>query len=187
MKVSFHLGDSRAVVAIPFLGVVVKFPRIRLYNLGRLIRSEFKSKPFRTGLRRSVASFFKYNVDTVWAPKRLLFKGFADNWREWKFSQEFSHPVIAPTYICMGGVNVQAYAAPFPFKVEGTYEGVMSFVQRFLPIIGSRIARDGHRFENEANFGIINDHFVVVDYTSLKVQSILRECADALVRDFPIT
>jgi hypothetical protein len=187
MGISFHMGDSRVVVAIPFLGIVIKFPRIHVYNMGRLMRSEFKGRSFHVGLKRNFASLFKYDVDTVWAPKRLLFKGFVDNWREWKFSQEFSHPVLARTYIFMGGVNVQAYAAPLPFQVEETYEGVMSFVRRFLPIIGNKIARDGHHFENHENFGVIDGHFVIVDYAGHKVQSILRESADDLMRDFPLT
>ena len=103
MGISFHMGDSRAVVAIPSLGIVIKFPRVHVHNMGRLIWSEFQGKPFRVGLRRNFASLFKYDVDTVWAPKRLLFKGFVDNWREWRFSQEFNHPVLARTHLFMGG------------------------------------------------------------------------------------
>ena len=80
---------------------------------------------------------------------------------------------------------MQAYAAPLPFQVEETYEGVMEFVRRFLPIPGNKIARDGHHFENHENFGVIDGHFVVVDYAGHKVQSILREHADDLVRNFP--
>lgn len=186
MGISFHMGDSRVVVAVPQAGVVLKFPRVHVRNLGRLFASEFKDRPFRVGLKKNLASLFKYDVDTLWAPKRLLFKGFADNWREWRFSREFNHPVLARTYLFMGGVNVQAYAAPLPFQVEETFEGVMEFVGRFLPILGNKIARDRHHFENPENFGIIDGHFVVVDYAGRKVQSILREHADDLVRDFPL-
>lgn len=186
MGISFHMGDSRVVVAIPQAGVVLKFPRVHVRNLGRLFASEFKGRPFRVGLKKNLVSLFKYDVDTLWAPKRLLFKGFADNWREWRFSQEFNHPVLARTHLFMGGVNVQAYAAPLPFQVEETFEGVMEFVRRFLPILGNKIARDGHHFENHENFGVIDGHFVVVDYAGHKVQSILREHADDLVRGFPL-
>ena len=126
-------------------------------------------------------------MDTLWVPKRLLFKGFVDNWREWRFSQDFNHPVLARTYFFLGVVNVQAYAAPLPFQVEESAEGVLGFVRRFLPIIGNRISRDGHHFENHKNFGVIDGHFVIVDYAGPKVQSILRECANELVHDFPLT
>ncbi|MBP7134678.1 hypothetical protein KBA73_05680 [Patescibacteria group bacterium] len=187
MFCSFHLGDFRAVIALPTLGFVVKLPRVQLYNLGRLVHDEFTRHTFRIGLQRLIKSYLKRDIETHWSPKRFLYKGLVDNWREWRFSQTFDHPLLAKTYFWIGGMTIQAYAAPLPFEVENTYEGIMDFARRFTPIIGTRIMRDAHHFQNPLNFGVINGHLVIVDYASEKVQSILQECADDLLRDFPLT
>ena len=43
MGISFNMGDSRVVIAIPQAGVVLKFPRVHVRNLGRLFASAPKS------------------------------------------------------------------------------------------------------------------------------------------------
>ena len=104
MRVSFHLGDQRAVVAIPALGIVLKFPRVRLYDLGRVTWDHFEREhPFHKNLMTFLRNAYRWDTEVYWSPRRLLFKGFVDNFAEWRFSREFGHPVLAKTYACMGG------------------------------------------------------------------------------------
>ncbi len=186
MFIACHVGGSRIVLVLPFLGIAIKFPRVRLVNMARLMWSKFEGKPLRVGFRRALLSLFRYDVDTLWAPKWLLFKGFVDNWREWRFSGEFHHPVVARTHLFLG-VTVQVYAKPLSFCAEEMGKDGLGFARRFLPIIGDEIARDAHHFENPQNFGVMDGHLVVVDYASPTVQAILRTYADDLVHSFRVT
>lgn len=187
MNYRFHIGDTRAVLALPSWSIVIKVPRPRLDRMRRYLEKEVEGESYLDRARWLVRAFRKYNVDVLWSPQWVFFKGLVDNWREWRFSQTFPHPVIAKTYASIGIINVQAYAHPFAFEVPQSLEGIVAFAQRFIPIIGMDIHRDSHHFENPNNFGVIDGHFVTVDYASPRVQSVLRQHADALVRSFPLT
>ena len=75
---------------------------------------------------------------------------------------------------------MQAYANPLPDQDE------LRLWRIFIRIIGKGIVRDGHHFHNPQNFGVRDGHVVVMDYAGEKVQAVLRESADKLLREFPV-
>jgi hypothetical protein len=122
---------------------------------------------------------FMNSSDMHFSGRRALFKGFVDNWREWRFWCETHHPVLAPTQLWIG-LTIQQYAEPL--QVESTAE----LFTRFQSIVGGLWGRDPHHFTNKSNFGILGGHFVVVDYAGKKVQALLRQHGDRLVREFAV-
>ena len=72
---TFHLGTSRAVIAFPGLGFVVKVARVRLGDVARLYRGYRRSHDPFGAVRKLARQFRRHDVDTLHMPRHSLFKG----------------------------------------------------------------------------------------------------------------
>ncbi len=175
----FQNGSYRFVFVMPSMRLVIKIPRIRIGEFWMNARSNSRGLFTKPGQWRYFwKTTFAQSSDYPFSGRRL-FKGFVDNWREWRFWRETRHPVLAPMYFWFG-CTLQQYAKPLVVQ-SGT-----ELFDRLQPLCEGLRGRDPHHFTNPANFGELNGHLVVVDYASPKVQSILRVKGDVLVREYDV-
>lgn len=180
MFFSIHRGTYRTVVAVPALGLAFKVARIRVVELARELICHFEYPQARTfaAVRRYASRSLHASVDDAAPAKRLLFKGLVDNWREWRFSETFDHPILVPTYASIGLVNVQAYADPLPDQ------GATAHWRKIVRILDTHVRRDSHHFASNPNFGWRDGHLAMIDYASPKTHEVLRTYADRLVDQY---
>ncbi len=72
---TFHLGTSRAVIAFPGLGFVVKVARVQLGDVARLYRGYRRLHDPFGAVRKLARHFRRHDVDTLHMPRHSLFKG----------------------------------------------------------------------------------------------------------------
>lgn len=172
-------GEHRAVIVIPSHGIVLKFPRMYVASCVYVLRMRVRGKSLKEALMIILTSV-RWSSDFAFSPRRLLFKGFIDNWREWRFWRRTRHAILAPTILWLPWVSVQRYANPLPIR-DGK-----ELRRRFSDILGEKIHLDGHHFRNPDNFGTADGHLAVCDYASLKTQELLTEFGEELIRSFLI-
>lgn len=188
--VTFHRGSNRRVLVIPQLGVVFKFPHIRLGDAWSILRRA-KSRHNRFCTGRSEGEYFpaflkrqftEYQVEHYGTLKRSLFKGIADNWRErkyYKYSDRERRQLLQPTYLSLCGfMNIQKYGKPMSCEVPG------ELYRAYLEVIGTPLNRDGHHFYNEQNFHHTGSSVRLLDYADLATQHILTIYSRDILRRF---
>lgn len=189
----FAKGDNRCVLAIPRLGVVFKFPRIRVWDAAHIlwwgIKRHFRApspkgrrEPFSVFLHRQ---FIEYSVESNWTFKSSLGRGVMDNWRERRYYKRVSllqRQLLQPTYFSLFGfLNIQKYGKPVGRPEDDV--GVPLY-HAFFKIAGQALIRDGHHWVSAANFHLDNGSIRVLDYGNLKTQAILDEFGLEILRRF---
>ncbi len=175
VPVEIKSGQSRIVVLIPSMGIVLKFSRVEFKKACHTLRVAFagKTQRARKGARRVLR---ERDMRQLWSMRRFLFKGLVDNWSERRFYRETKYPVLAPTWLGLGPVNVQQLAQPLPIDVDALWK-------RLYPILEQDIFRDAHHFYNSENFGLVDGRFVVLDYASPIVQELMEKHGDRLFNE----
>lgn len=162
-----YVGSNRVVVDLIKLGFVVKLPIVRGILLAQSLYVLLKKSSFIPFWR-----WVCYPMDScgLCGIKRLAFKGFADNWREFAFSRFERHPFAQTTYFSLFGlVNVQKRGDPLGMDY-------WDFRRQVERLIGQKLFySDPHHFASMQNFCLHDGRLRMVDYGSPKTRKVIRE------------
>jgi len=163
-------GENRIVLILPAFNLVLKFPRADFKAALNWIKwAIFNPKHWRHYLGGTV-----YHP----GPKRYLFKGLVDNWKEYRFYRRTKHPFLQPTYCSFFGLcNVQRYGQP-------VNQDKLSFWVNLQDISDYEVTHDGHHFSNPDNFCLENDQFKILDYAEPRTQKVILKVGLTLQRDY---
>jgi hypothetical protein len=181
---SVSKGTHRTVIAIPTLGIAIKWARIQSWPLRNFygdltfLRREMWPNPdpkvrklfwetVRSSANRAVIQFFE---------------GFSSNWRErtyYKHADASGKLLLQPTYLTFFGVfNVQKYGEPAD---EADSD---EMYRQFHSIAGKALIRDGHHWSFADNFHVHTDGLKILDYGNVATQQIIDEFGAALYARF---
>jgi hypothetical protein len=151
---NIHKGYSRAVILVPFLGIALKFPIIRILDALNQLKY-YCGK----GLIRYLKLEHKWTVDHHSTIKMALGKGLRDNWQEFRCSRNNpNHKFLMPTYFSLFGLmNVQKLGQSF--EMEPTHLWL-----QMIKLIGDGVWKDSHTFAQPNNFCKDGGRIRVVDY-----------------------
>lgn len=173
-----RIGSNRVVVEFVSFGLVLKFPIIHLVLLYHSIRGFFRGT--------ACVSFFHWCIYPMDSEgflgfRRLVFKGAADNWREYWFYLAEQHPFAQPTYFSLFGLmNIQLRGDPILIERK-------EFRRQLELFIGEQVLySDPHHFASIGNFCVSGGKLRILDYGSLKTQRIIRERGMCVYRNFQI-
>lgn len=166
-------SESRLVVVLPELGIVIKFPIIHLVIGSRVFWNDLSKKG-----NRLHDELLRYTIEMDGSLKRLLFKGIVDNWREWRFYQRTRHPFCQPTYLSLFGLlNIQRFAHPC------TLQDIDLWCQLHELTKGA-VFKDLHHFTNPNNFCLNSGGLRILDYGGLKTQEVVQEFGNEILQHF---
>lgn len=172
-------GTSRKVLVIPALGICLKFARIRLWSA---LVETYHWLWTKNGMSvRHAIRYWSYPINDWGGARGAVFRGVRDNWREWWFSVQNSHPVLARTYLTLGFVNVQEAVEPNPTPFD-------PHMRRFQGVVGWRTINDAgdlHAFTHN-NFGVRAGKACVVDYASPAMRKVILLYADRIYHDLDL-
>lgn len=171
-----RVGSNRIILDLVKIGFVIKLP------LAHGVLFYVTIKAFIDGT--SIISFpewVAYPMDNngFWGLKRTLFKGIADNWREFRFSVASGHPFVQPTYFSLLGlVNVQRRGDP-PKMESGEFLGQL---QR---LAGEEcFYSDPHHFKNVDNFCWDGSFLRMTDYGSSQTRLVILKRGMCVYNNF---
>jgi len=170
-------AQDRIVIILPTLGIVIKFPIIHFIFFLKFLKDAYQIKhKIRKWDYWKV--MWRLSAECDFAPKALLFKGLSVNWNEFWFYQTTHNPFLQPTYFSLFGlVNIQKYGEPCQFEGK-------SFWNQIYNLTKGAAMKDGHHFENPANFSLYNGKLRILDYGSSKTRLIVKKYGDKIVTDF---
>ncbi len=167
------MGRTRIVLLIPFLHVVLKFPRVYLlYVLRDLVRYRRNKK--------ALKKLFAFPVECWWGFRDDLFGGLVANVREYQFYKTTRHQFLQPTYLSLGFVNIQRYDAPCNTPADTLWT-------RLYEITNGGVFRDSHAFANPNNFSLIDGKLRIFDYASKGSQSVIKKYGRKIIREFKVS
>lgn len=178
--IRFHCGRWRWVIALPPLGIVLKFPRFYpreclrgLWSVAKVLR-RLPLRVIWNAEFHSESAIIRYSIG-----------GLLDNLGEWRFYRQTQHPFLQPTYFSLFGLmNVQRYGTELSEDSEREYERM----SRWGLMTDWEVYKDGHTFASNKNFVV--DQFGlthIVDYGQPRTQRILLRWADSLCIGFRTT
>lgn len=158
-------GRSRIVIIIGT--IAIKLPRIRIIRGIKVIYNEFRDG--------YLLSLYKNPTLCPASSKSFLLGGIITNWREYKFYQVNTFPVLAKTWFSLFGlINFQQAGQALEISNE-------KFIEAVINTIGSDIQRDTHHFETTANTCLDKyGKVIIVDYGSIATQQIIKKHHQAL-------
>lgn len=178
-----HIGSNRVVIDLMRLGFVVKLPILHFVVLWRTLRMFCCESRICPEFFCQFLRLFTLPVDLteVAGVKTLLFKGIADNWREFWFCATEWHPFAHPTYFSLFGlINIQKRGDALVVSRE-------EFVQQIKTLVGETMFyADAHHFSVRSNFCVSNGRLRMVDYGSTKTRKVIRERGMCVYRNFQI-
>ncbi len=156
-------GTTRSVVSVPLLGIVLKFPRIKIHDSIYILKIGIKHR-----------ALFKNRHAVVSVIAANLGRGITANMRErhyYKYSVFPFRLLLQPTYFSLLGlINVQKYGRP-----AGSDRSDMGtrIYRKFFAVAGQNLVLDGHLWANASNFHINQGVVKLLDYGNEKTQEII--------------
>ena len=163
-------GHTRTVII--FENFVVKLPRIHFRRaLGSLWRS------FRGGY---LSKCLKYDIEVYSSPRRLLFRGILENWREFRFYHRSRSRFLVPTYFSLFGMlNIQKRGNRTKIKDVNLW-------CQLCEMTNNEVWADGHTFSNANNFCDDDGKLMMVDYGNARIHDVLDKYGDKIFKDFDL-
>lgn len=171
-------GSCRIVIDFIQLGFVVKLPIVHFVMLAQSLRAFARRKAL---IRFSRWVAFPLDNNGFWGLKRLLFKGIADNWREFYFSIRERHPLVQPTYFSLLGlINVQRRGDPLSTEYR-------EFRRQLEQLAGTeQFYSDSHHLASMDNFVQVDGRIRMVDYGSGKTRKVILERGICIWNNFQV-
>ena len=168
MRLKICKGTTRVVVLIPWLGVAIKFPLLRL-------RTAIKNCLFVFKHDKSFLMLCRNFFDPYWCV------GVAENWREFVFWIETKHLFLQPTWFSFLGLfNVQKLGQPLK-------------VNEIDLLAQMQILTEWYCWESSHTFGELKNYCVdqdgkvrLIDYASRGAQPVILLFGGRCYREFSI-
>ena len=167
-------GKARVVLLLPRWGVALKFPRIYLRNVARLLWSLRSKKT-----REHSLVFFTSPVTTWGSFRYSLCAGILQNRSEYRFYRNTKNVFAWPTIFSLGGlVNVQPLGTLPPREREtNIWLGVVNIAREHL--------KDMHCFAYYGNYCLDErGALYLLDYASENSQTVLKLYGEQLRSHF---
>lgn len=166
-------GKDRIVILLPYLGVAIKLPIVRI------------ATTVRVALRNAAANkwailrlYWSAPIDEFFGFRKLIFGGIAANWIEYHFYRETHHPFLMPTYYSLFGIlNVQHLGEPLRVDAH-------DLLTQLDTITNRQVLRDVHHFMNPKNFCFSNGRLRMFDYGSKKCCAVIASHGKAMFERF---
>lgn len=173
----YKKGTSRHVVIFPQLGFVLKFPIIFLRTTVVLFFYYFFK-----GYFKYICIWFTYETHITGGFKFLIYRGFYENWNEYKFYKSTKNNFLQPTYFSFFGIfNIQKYC-----EIKKLPSFDYNILRCFALITENAIVTDLHHFSNPNNFCFENGTIKALDYGSLKTQEIISKWSEKIIAEFDV-
>jgi len=174
-------GHRRIVLVIPRLGIVLKFPIIRI----NVFLSDGLFVIKRRNFRNFIKWLFVYTPDQYFGARNRLFGGIVDNQREYWLSTYYPMQIIQPTYFSFFGlINIQKAGEPLD-QTEAT--DFFSFLLQYVKDKHEDyrlLFSLGHHIEI-VNFCTNNDDSIrIVDYGNPRLWWYLMLYGDQIIEDY---
>jgi hypothetical protein len=163
-------GKTRFVIAFPELGLVVKFPIVRLKYVCVKTKKDIKTHGFKVAL-----SMWTMRSTNLFGHRYKIIEGVRANWRERKFWHKTQHRFLCPTLFSLFGLlNIQKYMKPLSIKNTDVGRPIARVTK------GSSFGC-GHEFESPPNFSCQDGHLVMLDYGSIEIQPVIIKFGEKLL------
>ena len=161
MMMTFHKGTARCVVCIPLLRIVLKLPIIHIRNAFHM---------FKFGIKvRQLLELLTCSVYKTYSVKGQLFRGFAENWNEYRFYLKTKHQFIQPTYFSLFGiVNFQKMGNICNLSRTNHWTQIAI-------ITNEQAHADSHHFGEASNFCLEGSVLKILDYGNPKTQDVVMK------------
>lgn len=170
-------GSNRIALDLVRFGFVVKLPIVH----GILFLKSLLS--FRGMATTSFRRWACYPMDGggFWGLKRILFKGIADNWREFQFSLISTHPFAQPTLFSFFGLlNIQK-------RGDVPVMDYWKFRRELEHLVGQELFYlDSHHMASMDNFCVHKGRLRMVDYGSPNTRTVIRERGMCVYLNFQV-
>jgi hypothetical protein len=161
-------GEARTVFV--FENFVVKISKLHLRRTVEIVWESIR----RGYLRKCLG----WGIYTYCSPRRLLFLGIMENWREFIFYLFNRSPFLMPTYFSLFGIiNIQE-------KGEVAKIETVDLWCQLAQMTNHAVNCCGHHFANPGNFCNENGHLKIFDYGNPKVQEVVKQFGDKIYREF---
>ena len=166
-------GRNRTVII--FEKFVVKIPRI------------FFKKSIKIFYRAVEGGYifkkFAWKPDIKTSFSWFLLSGILDNWREFYFYFKTRPGFVIPTYFSFFGLlNIQKTGNIL--VLNDNAEEYMAFFGQLNVITEGAVFNATHTFANPENFSRENGKLLMVDYGDIRVQSVLTDYGDKILKEF---
>lgn len=167
-------GTYRFVLAIPEIGIVLKFPVIDCPSL--------KDLKANVGNRKYLQRFSIENSCYL-TLKMQLFRGVYENFGEWLFWLKNHHPLCQPTYFSLLGlVNIQKYGQKLSSGIIQE-NAVLRILETIVPSDDELLANDLHHITGD-NFCSGPNGLKMFDYGLKRTQAIIMAYGEQLSKEF---
>lgn len=167
-------GRDRLVLVFPILGIVAKFPVIRM--------REILKKIFRC-VRDGHWKYLEY-LCTEWKPESeyvfsgMLLRGIVSNRRERALWKRTHHPFLQPTpFSFLGFFNIQIYCKPY----GGCCIDLWSQIQR---ITKEEAYNNSHQFSEPSNYCLVGRKLRILDYGGSGSARIVMKYGEKIADEF---
>lgn len=162
-------GYARTVII--FRKTVIKFPRFYFRKALKIISYELR----RGNLLRHLSKYTTEHFGTI---QITLFKGLAENWREFTFYQKHKSPILMPTFFSLFGLfNIQKAGSPL------TMNSVDLWCQLY-EMTNKDVFDHSHLFSNPKNFCIVDGHLKIIDYGSWRSHRVIKKWGEKIYKNF---
>jgi len=163
-------GRSRIVLVFPSLGIAIKIPFIHFISGIHFLLLMAREGHLRWEWNRS--------MESMESSKELLFKGIADNWREYWFFIKSRNPFLLPSYFSFFGLfNIQQVG-----QVCTTESSVLW--RQLVELTAGATSKSSHHFVNPENFCFVGKKLRILDYGSPRVQQVISKFGIKITNEF---
>jgi len=151
-----YSGGTRFVIVVGFLAF--KFAKINPITAYKFARKHFVHNHLKDVTR-------KYGYTTPVSPLYWLFRGIMANWLEWRYYRRSRLPILVPTYLSLGLVNIQL-AGVRPQMTEKYFRNQISAIIGHDENSDHDIHADSHTLRILDNYAAFAGRLKIVDYGS---------------------
>lgn len=176
-------GQSRIVMILPKIGVVIKFPKIEFKMLFLDLKIIIMHKDKVDAFKSFFLEPMKYNSETY--PSYFYyyaFCGISSNWNERQFYKRTKNPFLQETYFSLFGlVNVQKLG--FQLNQEDSFRK-WNFQDQIDRLTNEQARKDKHHWFGPTNFCIEDGKLKIFDYGTTTCEKIIEQYGEKVHTGF---
>ncbi len=147
-------GKDRCVLVLPALGIVVKFPIIRLWRALCYVVRDSKNRRWKS----LFYCLFTWNPDSHYLVSGMILKGIMSNVRERGLWKKTRNPFLQPTpFSVLGLLNIQRYGKPLECNPIDLWSQVADMTRK-------EAHRNSHQFSEPENYALVDGRLRILDY-----------------------
>ncbi len=167
-------GKDRFVLVFPALGIVFKFPVIRLNDVLKRIVRDSRDNSWKA-LR---GYYFKWNPNSPFNASGKIFKGILANIRERRLWKSTQSDFLVPTFFSACGLlNIQKYSRPH----GGEYLDLWIQIRK---ITNEEAYSNPHQFSEVGNYSLVDGKLRMIDYGGYGSEKVVTKYGQLILEKF---